>query len=451
MKGANRTDIFENMPVKTAVVKQVMPAIASQMISVVYSLADTYFVGMLNSPAQTAAVTIAAPSFLMLTAISNLFGIGGASLIARNLGKHKEDEAAQASGVAFWFGLGAAILFSLIYLCIARPILTFSGADSSTYSLAYGYALWTVVLGGPVTVLSTLLANLVRAEGSAVKASIGVSLGGIINIILDPIFVLPQFLNMGAIGAGVATAISNSISALFLLTYILRPRDGRVISASPKHLKYTSAHIKDILTVGFPSSLQYGLTVVASSVANAFISQYSTEAIAAFGIVKKIDRLPLFFSIGVANGLLPLLAYNHAAGNIARRREAFSFGCLLSVGFSTLCLVCFEVFAEPITALFIKDAQTVTYGAAFLRRMVTAMPLMAISYPMIIQFQAMGRARESLITSLCRKGVLDIPLLFLLDRAAGLFGCVWVQPIVDFISLFVSLYFYRRLKKTGLA
>lgn len=451
MGGGSRTEIFENMPVRQAVIRQAIPAIASQLISVVYSLADTYFVGLLNSPTHTAAVTVGTPSFLMLTAISNLFGIGGASLIARNLGKRKETEAKQASGVAFWLGIFSALLFSLLYFFIAKPVLTFSGAAGDTYPIAYGYVMSTVVLGGPFAVMSTLLANLIRSEGGAVKASVGLSLGGIVNIILDPLFVLPRFLGLGAVGAGIATGISNVVSAAFLLTCVLRSREGAIISADPRHLKHTPAHIKDILYIGFPSALQYALTVVASSAANAFISKYSTEAIAAFGIVKKIDRLPLFFSIGVANGMLPLLAYNHAAGNTLRRREAFSFGCFLAVGFSLICLVCFEVFAEPLTSFFIKDVQTVTYGAAFLRRMVTAMPLMAISYPMIIQFQAMGRARESLITSLCRKGVLDIPLLFLMDRTAGLFGCVWVQPIVDLISLGVSLYFYRRLKKAGIA
>mgnify|MGYP000090286818 FL=1 len=172
---------------------------------------------------------------------------------------------------------------------------------------------------------------------------------------------------------------------------------------------------------------------------------------AALGIVKKLDQLPLYFSIGVSNGLLPLLAYNHAAGNHHRRAQAFRIGSLMSFGFAVLCLVCYEAFATPLVSLFIADAATVRYGAVFLRCMVTAMPMMALCYPIIIQFQAMGRARESLVCSILRKGVLDIPLLYLMDALFPLYGCMWVQPIVDAISLAAALWFYRAIQRGSAA
>ena len=199
--------------------------------------------------------------------------------------------------------------------------------------------------------------------------------------------------------------------------------------------------------IGFPSALQYALTVVAVAAQAKFVSAYPTEAVAALGIVKKIDQLPLYFSIGVANGLLPLLAYNHAAGNTARRGQAFRFGTLTAVSFSLCCLILFEIFAEPLVGLFIKNPQTVAYGASFLRLMVTAMPMMSVCYPMIVQFQAMGKAGESLICSVLRKGVLDIPLLFIMDALLPLYGCMLVQPTVDSISLIVALLLYRRIRK----
>ena len=147
--------------------------------------------------------------------------------------------------------------------------------------------------------------------------------------------------------------------------------------------------------------------------------------------MKKLDQLPLYFSIGVANGLLPLLAFNHAAGKHQRRQRIFRLGSLVSLAFSLLCLVVYEIFAPQLTALFIPDPVTVQYGAVFLRCMVTAMPMMSLCYPMIIQFQAMGRARESLICSILRKGVLDIPLLFLMDSlfpSTAACGCspLWI-------------------------
>ena len=443
----NRTEIFENTPIKKAVLLQIVPAIASQMIALLYNLADTYFVGLINDPVQTAAITVVSPCFVMLTAISNLFGVGGASAIARALGKKEPDRARQIASVSFWGGLVMGILFALLFWLLERPILTLCGAREETFAVVMAYAKWVVVIGGPWTVLNTLLANLVRAEGSARRAFVGVSLGGVLNIALDPLFVLPRFLGWGAAGAGIATAISNMAATVYFLCGIFRRRQDTVLSVAPGHLRHTRAHLGGILVIGFPSALQYALTVVAVAAQAKFVSAYPTEAVAALGIVKKIDQLPLYFSIGVANGLLPLLAYNHAAGNTARRSQAFRFGTLTAVSFSLCCLILFELFAGPLVGLFIKNPQTVAYGASFLRLMVTAMPMMSVCYPMIVQFQAMGKAGESLICSVLRKGVLDIPLLFIMDALLPLYGCMLVQPTVDSISLIVALLLSRRIRK----
>lgn len=445
----NRTLVFETLPVRQAVLRQVAPAIFSQMIALLYNLADTYFVGMLNDPAQTAAITIAGPPFLMLTAISNLFGIGGASMIARSLGRKDVQTAKEVSSVSFWLGALSALLFSVIFLILAEPVLTLCGATDATMHFARSYAQYTVVFGGLFTILNILLANLVRAEGAASQASFGVSMGGILNMILDPIFILPQFLGMGVVGAGLATALSNLAAAVYFLLYLFLKKQSAVIHLSPLHLKQTGTHLKEILSIGFPSALQYGLTVVAVAAQAVFVAKYATEATAALGITKKLDQLPLFFSIGVANGLLPLIAYNHSAGNEERRRKIFRFGAGISVGFAIPCVIVYELFAPQLAALFISDPQTITYGAAFLRRMVLAMPFMALAYPMIIQFQAMGKVKEALIVSILRKGVLDIPLLFLLDSLLPLYGCMWVQPVVDCFSLIVASVLYRRMLKGG--
>ena len=443
----NRTMVFESLPVRQAVLKQIIPAVFSQMIALIYSLADTYFVGMLNAPAQTAAITIVYPSFVMLTAISNLFGIGGASMIARKLGRKDTQAAKEIASISFWLGLLSALCFSLFFLLFAKPILTLCGATEATYSFCLRYARWVVVFGGIPTIMNTLLANLVRSEGAAASASFGISLGGILNIILDPVFILPQFLGMGVVGAGVATALSNLASLIYFLLYLYCRKQDTILNIRPAHLKQTTKHLKEILSIGFPSALQYGLTVVAVAAQSAFVAKYATEATAALGIVKKLDQLPLYFSIGVANGLLPLLAYNHSAGNEHRRQDAFRFGTAISVSFALLCVFVYETFAPQLTSLFISDQQTISYGAAFLRRMVLAMPFMAFCYPMTIQFQAMGKVREALIVSILRKGVLDVPLLFLMDGIFPLYGCMWVQPIVDCISLIAASILYRHMMK----
>ena len=444
----DRTEVFETMPIPRAVGRQIIPAIASQMIALVYNLADTYFVGMLNDPKETAAVTVVYSSFVMLTAISNLFGVGGASALSRALGKKSPENAKGIAALSFWGGLGAAVLFSLLFLAFADPILVLCGAEPEIFDTAYRYALWVVVIGGPGTILNTLLSNLVRAEGKAAAAAAGVSLGGILNIVLDPFFVLPRFLGLGAAGAGIATAFSNLAAALYFLIYIVWKRKKTMVNISPARLRHAGRYLKAILTSGFPSAVQYALTVVAIGAQSKFVARYTTEAVAALGIVKKLDQLPLYFSIGVSNGLLPLLAYNYSAGNQERRRGIFRLGCGVSLGFSLLCLVVYESLAPWLVTLFISDSATIRYGAGFLRCMVTAMPMMSVCYPMIIQFQAMGKFKASMVCSVLRKGVLDIPLLFLMNSLFGLYGCMWVQPIVDTVSLAAAGCFYRNMRKT---
>lgn len=444
---SQKTELFERMPIKRAVLKQIGPSIASQMITLIYSLADTYFVGMLNLSAATAAVTVAFPMFLMLTALSNLFGVGGASAIARALGKKNPEKARQISGISFWCGLAAGVLYSFFFLLLGKQVLLLCGATDETFEIALDYARWVIMIGGPFTIANTLLANLVRAEGSAMHASVGVSLGGAINTVLDPIFVLPQFLGMGAAGAGAATAISNVAAMLYFIIYAVKNRDTTMVSLSPANLRHAKEHIKEILTVGFPSAVQFALTVVAISVQAKFVSKYETEAVAGLGIVKKLDQLPLYFTMGVSNGLLPLLAYNYSTGNQERRKQTFRFGCAIAVGFSTLCLVCYELFAPVLAGIFIDDPVTIQYAASFLRRIVTAMPMMSLCYPMIVQFQAMGKAKPALACSIIRKGILDIPVSFLMDALVPLYGLMWVQPIVDSISLAVAAVLYKKQGK----
>lgn len=440
-----RRFLFEQMPVKRAVLLQILPAIASQLITLIYNLADTYFVGLLNSPAHTAAVTVSAPAFLLLTTVTNLFGVGGGGAIARALGKKNLDDASRLSSVSVYGGLVVSLLFSLVFLVFMDPILMLCGAATDTLALARGYTMWVVVLGGPFTVLSQVLANLVRAEGGAKHASFGISLGGLCNIVLDPLFVLPQFLGLGAVGAGAATALSAVISAVYFAFYLVKKRRQSVLSVHPRLLKRSGACLKRITKIGFPSALQIGLTVVSLAALSRFVAGYDTEAVAALGIVKKLDQLPLFFAIGVSNGLLPLVAYNHAAGNETRRKKAFWFGASIAVSFALLCVLAYELFAPQLASIFIQDTKIITYSASFLRRMVIAMPMMALCYPMIIQFQAMGCVKESLICSILRKGALDIPLLFLFDALWPLYGIMWVQPAVDAISLVIELLFYRQI------
>lgn len=448
MNQADRRCVFEELLPCSAAVRQMLPAVASQMIVLIYNLTDTFYVGMLNDPVQSSALSVAFPLFTALSAVSYLFGVGGGIVTAQALGRKDAGAAKRASAITLWTGTATALLLALGYAAGAPFLLRLCGATDENFRIVRGYALWVVLIGGPFTIVSNILANLIRSEGNASAASLGISLGGILNILLDPFFIFPRFLHLEAMGAGVATALSNMASCVFFLIYMLRYRHITMLSASPKFFKEVGAYLGRILASGTPSAAQHALAVVSVAALTKFTSHYAIEAVAALGIVKKMDQLPLFFSLGCGNGLLPLLAYNHTAGNRERCEKIFRFGCTVSVGFCTACFFIFELLAPQLVSLFIRDSVTVAYGAAFLRRMVVAMPMMAFCNAAVTLFQTTGRAAQSTIISVLRKGSLDIPFLYLLDRLFPLYGCMWVQPTVDTIALAVTLFFLYHNRKS---
>ena len=446
-------EVFERMPVARAVLAQSIPAIVAQLIVLLYNWADTFFLARLNKPELVAAATIVLPLYLMLTAIGNLPGVGGGSQFANHLGKHDYTGAQRVASITFWMGMILALvcclsfpLYSDILLSLIGANERLIGANERTLAPAQEYAFWVITIGGIPVIMNLVLANLVRAEGMALQASIGISAGGILNCLLDPLLMLPSMGNMGIVGAGIATAVSNMVSVLWLIVVIWRRRKTGVLTFAPQLLRYTRHYIGSIAKVGFPSSIQYMLTVVAVAALTHFVAQYNTEATAALGIVKRLDYLPLYFTIGLSQGILPLLAYNHSSGNVARRNHVFKCGCIISFGFAMLCFAVFEIWAYQLAMLFTQESLTVSYIVPFLRIQVVAMPFMAVCYPSITLFQAMERSREALICSILRKGVVDIPLLIVMNALWPLFGCMWVQPIVDFTSMLVAFYFASKIR-----
>ena len=438
-------ETFERKPVIRAVFAQSMPAIIAQLIALLYNWADTFFLARLNQPELVAAAMIALPLYLLLTAIGNLPGVGGGSMLSHYLGKHNPEGASSVASLTIWIGMILAVMCAVIYPLVDEPVLRLIGADEQTLAPAREYTFWVITIGSVPIIMNLVLANLVRAEGLARQASIAISAGGILNCVLDPLLMLPELGNMGITGAAVATALSNMLAAVWLMVVIYARRKKGVISADPHLLRSAKLYFSKIIQVGFPSSLQYLLTVVAVAALTHFVSRYATEATAALGVVKRLDYLPLYFSIGLSQGILPLLAYNHAANNIQRRNQVFRCGMMLSLGFAIACFVVYELWAEPLALFFTQELTTVDYITQFLRIQVVAMPFMAICYPAITYFQAMQRTREALVCSILRKGVLDIPLLFLMNGWIGLYGCMWVQPIVDCTSMLFAVYFLWRI------
>lgn len=441
-------ELFERMPVPRALAKMAIPTIVSQLITMIYNLADTFFIGQTNDPYKVAASSVAFILFFILGGLSNLFGVGGGSLISRLLGQQREEEAKTVSAFSLYGTLILAAVYSVCNLIFMEPLLRFMGASDNTIGYASAYILWVVVVGGIPTTMAMTMSQLMRSVGRAREASFGLSLGGVLNIILDPIFMfvlLPP--GNEVTGAAVATMISNVISFVYFCVVFARVRGTTVLSASFVRLRGSMRHVREVFAVGLPSTLSSMLACASNMVINQLAVSYGDIPLAAIGIVKKIDMLPLNVGMGLCQGMLPLVAYNYAAKNYSRMREIVSFTRKVGMGFAVLCIVAFELLAGTIVSAFIQDADTVCYGTDFLRICCLATPVMICNFQMTFTLQAMGKGPQSLVLSTCRQGLANIPLLFLMNSLFGLYGLVWTQLLADGITLIISFVLYHGVNR----
>ncbi len=438
--------LFEDAPVGRAVISLVIPTVISQLITVVYNMADTFFIGQIGNPDQVAAVSLCMPMFIFLTGLANLFGIGGSSLMSRSLGAGDHLNAKRASAFSIW----TAVVISLVYgvlLYILKPVLLPAvGADAATYEFCSQYIFWTITVGAVPTVLNQQLAHLVRAEGHSAKASFGVALGGVLNIILDPIFIFPLGLEIA--GAAIATMISNTVATLYFLIQIFRKRQATDISFNLKH--YTFKRVpREVLLVGLPSCMMNMMAVFSNITLNKLLAGYSNAALAGVGVAKKVDMLSFAIATGMSQGVLPLIGYNYASKNYKRMMAAVKTDFLISLSVSIVGAVLLFTCAGPIVRAFINDAETVRYGQIFQRIICITGPCISVTMLAITFFQSVGKKLEPAVLSLIRKGGLDIPFMFIMNAAAGVNGIVWATPIADFgamaVAVILFIPFWRRL------
>ena len=257
----SKTELFEEIPVYQAVLQLSIPSVISSLVMVIYNLSDTYFVGLLNNPIETAAVTLVSPVTLGFNAVNNLFGVGCSSMISRALGRKQEDFARRISSFGFYGALCSGLMFSLLCLLFQQPLLGLLGANDTTWAATEAYLYWTVLWGAAPSILNVVLAYMVRSEGASLHASIGTMSGCILNIILDPIFILPQGLNMGASGAGLATFLSNCAACIYFFILLYKKRANSCIRISPRNFSLEKNLVLGVCQVGIPSAIQHLLNV----------------------------------------------------------------------------------------------------------------------------------------------------------------------------------------------
>ena len=440
-----KAELFENSPIPKAVMTMAIPTITSSLVMVVYNLADTYFVGMLNDPVQNAAVTLASPVLLAFNAVNNLFGVGSSSLMSRALGQKDHDTVRRTSAFGFWCALCSGLLFSFLVTLFRGPLLTGLGADAVTAGATGEYLFWTVSCGAAPAILNVVMAYLVRSEGSSFHASIGTMSGCILNIILDPIFILPWGLDMGAAGAGCATFLSNCFACGYFFVLLFLKRKNTYVAISPKALRFERAIVLGVCAVGIPASIQNLLNVTGMTVLNNFTSAYGADAVAAMGIAQKVNMVPMQVALGFSQGIMPLISYNYGSGNSRRMKDVFFFSSRISLGISATVTLIYFFGAQGVVSLFMENPAIVAYGSRFLQGMCLGLPFLCMDFLAVGVFQSCGMGGKALAFAILRKIVLEIPALCILGNLFPLYGLAYAQFTAEVVLATAAVLVLARL------
>lgn len=433
---AEQTALFSEAPVRKAVLTLAVPTVISQLITVVYNMADTFFIGKLNDPLQVAAATVAMPCFMLLTGFANLFGLGGSSLISRCLGERDTEKARHCASFCIWMGAAVAVLYGIAVVLLEPLLLPILGASEETWEYCHQYMLWTIGVGAMPTVMNAELAHLIRAEGYSKQAGFGVAFGGILNIILDPIFIFVFKMNIQ--GAAVATMLSNLIAMVYFFAFLSHIRKDTVITPSIKKFTLGQRIPAEVLSIGLPGFVMTMMSTISNAALNHMVAGYSDTAIAGMGIAKKIDLLAYAIAQGMTQGMLPLIGYNYTSGNHKRMKKVIRTAFIYSFIVACAGALILWSLAIPISRCFISDDETVNYGQHFLKIICLACPTTAINFMVITIFQSIGKKVQPLVLSLLRKGSLDVLLMFILNSTAGVLGIAWATPFADWIAFLVS-------------
>ena len=443
--------VFETMPVPRALATLAVPTIIGQLTVLIYNLADTFFIGRTRNPYMVAAASLILPFFNFCVPLSNLFAIGGGTLISRLLGARKDGEARKISA----FSLMAAGLFAAAFAVLTAifmdPLLTLLGASPKTMAYARQYAGCVIVAGAVPAILQMTMAGLLRSVGCTRQAGIGVTFGGVLNIGLDPLFMfvlLPK--GMEVTGAGLATMLSNTAACVYFILVIRSRGSDTVLALLPRGLP-ARGRITEIFAVGIPAAVATLLFDVDYIIIDKLMTGYGDIPLAAVGIVLKAERLPLNIGVGLCQGMVPIAAYNYSSRNYGRMKHVLSFTRLSGLAVGALSILLYETLAPGIMRVFISDAETVAIGTDFLRIRALATPFMFMCFHLTYFFQAVGNGRIALELAAVRWAAFNIPMLFLLNAFVGMYGLVWTQLIADLLTVIVSLLVYQRFVRKELS
>ncbi|PRR79693.1 Multidrug export protein MepA [Clostridium liquoris] len=448
--------------IKKVLIHLSIPAIVAMLISAIYNLTDTAFIGMLHDTSAIGAVSVAFPIFLVIAALGQGIGVGSASYISRCLGSKKNETANKTASTAVTLSIIIGVLCAVFGLIFMEDILALVGASPTIMPYAKDYSR-PLIFCAVFNIINMTLNNIIRAEGGARYSMVAITIGAVLNIILDPIFIFP--LGMGVRGAAIATVIGQAFSTVYLVLYFTQGK-----SALEIHLKDFSLSkdiYEQIVKIGVPAFLMQFLASFSISLLNNAAVAYGDAAVAATGITIKLNTLLLYVLIGYGQGFQPVVGYNYGAKKYDRVREAIKISLIWTTAFSIISTVAFSLCAEPLTRAFSKDPEVIKVGADFIIAVGVLRPLLGFQIVYLTLFQALGKSKQATTLAIGRQGlfliaaIMTLPTFFQnhIDSLGiftkilpyklepGLYGVIYSQFAADALGVILTLIFASRLKK----
>lgn len=433
---SQRRALMLNTSMSRLIPKMAIPTVVAMLITAIYNMADTYFVSYLGTSA-TAAVGVNMSIDQIIMMGGSFLAIGANSYIARLLGAKQNKKASATLSNAFFTALAMGIIIAVAGLIFMKPMVVFLGATDTSVQYAMDYAGY-ILIAAPFVTTSFVLNQCLRSEGSPVYSMLGMGIGGLLNIALDPLFIFT--FDMGIAGAAIATAISKFIGFCVLIApYVLKKS---VLRISFKNISFSSDIVREISSMGLPSLLRFALQIVAGILMNNLAGDYSDSALAGISVVNRIMMIPSGIVLGYGQGFMPVAGYNWGAKRFERVRKSYSYSSVSIFVFVLVLSALMVVFAEQIILLFTEgDTEMVRIGSFSLITQCIVMPLNALVIILNMYYSALGKPIGAIIQSLSRQGYCFIPLFFILSGMYGIMGLAAVQASADLLSFVVSIPF----------
>lgn len=443
------TTVFEEQNISRAILRMGLPAMLGQLTTLIYNIADTFFVSLTKDPSMIAAVTLCTPILLIIMSIASIFGMGGNSVIARLLGEDKPKEVKKTMNFCLYAMAFAGIIVLLVGILFTEPIAKLSGANAENMAYTNEY-LKFIFIGAPFIIISNGLVHLFRSVGFIKESTIGLALGNSINIVFDFVFIV--LLKWGTAGAALATSLGFFCSTIYYLICMVKAekKGNRLIALSIKEFAPNKKMIGSIVSIGIPGALITVLLSVSNIILNNFIGIYGSDSVASYGIAYKVDMVPVMLSVGLSQGVAPLVGYYYGAGESKRMTQTMKLSTIYGIVLGAIFLIAFCLFGTNLANIFLHDEALIHKAGYFIKVLGLSAPMLGIINMVTSYFQALGEAVKSLLITIMRNAILFIPAVILLNHLWQLNGVIAAQPVVETILAVICIIIYSkdcRMKK----